>query len=193
VGQNKITLAKTEKYLITPESIDEAAKSISELIDGLNENPENVSKPAIYVSDEPENLSLIFKTLAKYDLDKKAIICGENKIDINDKDSIDITFTGSLNVLNSKLTKDLLHNKFGSQYLSYWDKMAYDLGLVTSYAVGTEDFNKDAFIQKLDNPSGYIGISGALRLKDNITERKYDIIRRQGSEYETLNRDKSRF
>jgi ABC-type branched-subunit amino acid transport system substrate-binding protein len=191
--QNNITLTKIEKYLMTPESIDSKMQAVSELIDSLNENPENTAKPTIYLADEPENLVLIFNGLTKYNIDKKANICGENKIDIKYSDPIEIMFTGSLNVLNSKLTKDLLQDAFGSEHLSFWDKMAYDLGLITSYAIGTENFNKEGFINRLSNPSGYIGISGSVKFNDHIAERKYDIIKRKGTRYETIDRDRGRF
>jgi hypothetical protein len=191
--QNKIALAKTEKYLLTPEDIDQKARSISLLIDTLNENPDNVAKPSVYISDDSDNLALIFNALAKYDVDKKAIICGENKVDIDYKEPFNITFTGSLNVLNSKLSQELMQNSFASSYLSVWDKMAYDIGLITSYAIGPEDFDKEIFIQRLNNPDGYVGISGALRFNNYIAERKYDIISRQRDVYKTVERDKSSF
>jgi ABC-type branched-subunit amino acid transport system substrate-binding protein len=191
--QNEITVTKTEKYLLTPEDIDQKVQSISLLIDELNENPENSTKPAVYIADDSDNLALIFNALAKYDIDKKAIICGENKIDIDYKEPFNIRFTGSLNVLNSKLTQELLQNTFASTYLSFWDKMAYDVGLITSYAIGAEEFNKDFFTEKLDNQEGYIGVSGAIRFNNYIAQRKYDIISRQGSNYKTIGRDKLGF
>ncbi len=191
--QNKIAVAKIQKYLLTPEDIDQKARDVSIMIDQLNENPDHEAKPAVYIADESDNLALIFNALAKYDIDKKAIICGENKLDIDYKEPFDISFTGSLNILNSKLTQELLQNTFASSYLSVWDKMAYDAGLIISYAIGAEDFNKEIFTQRLNNQNGYIGIGGAVRFNDYISERKYDIISRKGDEYKTIERDKSSF
>jgi hypothetical protein len=96
-------------------------------------------------------------------------------------------------VLNSKLSQKILQDSFGVTYLSVWDKMAYDAGMVASYAIGSQDFSKQTFIQRLANSSGYVGISGALRFNDYITQRKYDIIKRSGYSYDVLDKDHSKF
>jgi hypothetical protein len=86
-----------------------------------------------------------------------------------------------------------LQDAFGDTYLSIWDKMAYDAGLVASYAIGAQDFSRQAFIQRLSNSSGYVGISGALRFNEYITQRKYDIIKRSKYSYAVLDSDDSKF
>lgn len=187
-----INVVQVFKYSALEASIEKNVQSVSSLVDSLNEDPDNTTKAAVYISGQGQDLRTLFDTLRQYEVDQKAIVCGENKIDIDYEKPIDIIFPSSLNFTNSNLSQQILQNNFGTTYLSFWDKMAYDAGLVASYSIGTEDFTRERFLSRLSNPGGYVGVSGSLRFYDYVTERKYDIIKRSNYLYEVLDKDKSK-
>lgn len=180
---NAITVVSMEKYLDTTQSINQALDNIEKVVNELNEDPANLSKAAIYLADEPEKLRILFDRLVSRNLDKKAILCGENKIDIDYTEPIDLLFTGSINKpLEIKVLK---HAQV--TYLSWWDKLAYDLGLITSDAIGDDNFSQALFLHRLNNSTGYEGLSSSTRMIDSIAKREYEIIKRSGVEYNIAN------
>ena len=180
---NEISVVGMEKYLDTAQSVNQALENIEKIVNELNEDSVNLSKAAIYVLDEAEKLRILFDKLVNLNLDKKAIICGENKIDIDYTEPIDLVFTGTIN--KPVETKVLKHAQ--ATYLSWWDKLAYDLGLITSDAIGSDNFNKILFLRRLNNLNGYEGLSGSTHMIDSIAKREYEIIKRSGVEYNIAN------
>ncbi|WPY00405.1 Penicillin-binding protein activator [Candidatus Trichorickettsia mobilis] len=182
ITQNS-TLVRTEFYADNPESINKAVKIVEASVDNLNEMDDITSKPIIYLADDYKSLNLVFNSIHKYNLDKKAIIIGDNRIDIDSPVNIDITFTGSLNILNmnvSERAKDM-----GINHMSFMHAMAYDLGRMAISCIG-DDFISYRFLSKLNSKQPYIGISGNLYFIDNIAQREYDIIKRENGTYSTL-------
>ena len=180
---NEITVVAMEKYLDTAQSINQALDNIEKVVNELNEDPANLSKAAIYLADEPENLRILFDRLVNRNLDKKAIICGENKIDIDYTEPIDLLFTGVIN--NPLEIKVLKHAQ--ATYLSWWDKLAYDLGLITSDAIGDDNFNQTLFMHRLNNSTAHVSLSGSTRMVDSVATRQYEIIKRSGVKYSIAN------
>ena len=188
----KAKLLAVEKYTLNPESIERAVKRTSKLVDEINEDPYTSSKAVVYLVAEPEFAFPVFDSLIHYNLDKKAVVCGENKLDITYPKPMNMIFTGSLNILNSQLDNNLLRDMFGSDKLDFMDKLAYDLGLVVSFAI-ENDFNLENFYLKINNSKGYITTSGTVKFNNYISQRKYDIIERKGSSYKTIDRDNTEF
>lgn len=181
--QKNATLARSEFYSNLPESIDKAASNVANAIDNLNEREDTSTKTIVYISDDSKNMNLLFDSINKYYLDKKAIIIGDNRIDIDYPDQVNITFTGSLNILNSNIverSKDM-----GISHLSFLHTMAYDLGRMTAKYIGT-DFNKERFLATINNKVPYIGISGNIHFVDSIAQREYDIIKKENGVYSTI-------
>lgn len=181
--QKNAYLVRSEFYSNLPESINKAVANISKRVDNLNEQEDVSKKPVIYISDDSKNMNLLFDSISKYNLDKKAIIVGDNRIDIDYPDQVNITFTGSLNILNNNIverSKDI-----GINHLSFMHAMAYDLGKMTAKYIGT-DFNKERFLAVINSKIPYVGISGNIHFIDSIAQREYSIIKKENSVYSTL-------
>lgn len=180
VKKHKLNLQATQLYGIkSNESIKLAIDKVNYLVDTINDDPNNSEKPIIYVSDEPQNLAKLYDLLNTYQLDQKAVICGDNRINIDYKDPVYFIFTGSFNLENSKL-KYTVHEVLGDSHLNLFDKLSYDLGLITAYVIG-DKFDRYEFLDKLHDKQGYVGVSGLVRFNNrNIAERKYDILMREG-------------
>jgi len=185
VIQKNATFVRSELYLPTPESINKSVKLISDNVDSLNEMDDLTTKPVIYVNDNPKNLNLIFNAINKYNLDKKAVIIGDNKIDVDYPDNINLIFTGSLNMANSNVVE--IAKNFGINHLSFMHLLAYDLGRLTSHYIGNK-FLYEQFLARLNSKEPYIGLSGNVHFVDSIAQREYDIISREGVVYTTLGR-----
>jgi hypothetical protein len=183
VVQKNATFAKSEFYLPTPDSINKSVQLVSENVDNLNEIDDIETKPIIYINDNPSNLNLIFNAINKYNLDKKAVIIGDNRIDIDYSGSINLIFTSSLNMVNSNLDESA--KKIGINHLSFMHLLAYDIGRITSHYIG-EQFIPEQFLARLNSKEAYIGFSGNLHFVDSIAQREYDIISREGTIYKTL-------
>lgn len=183
VAQKNATFAKSEFYFPAPDSINKSVKLVSENVDSLNELDDIETKPVIYINDNPSNLNVIFSAINKYNLNKKAVIIGDNRIDVDYPGNIDLIFTGSLNMINSNVAESA--KNFGINHLSFMHLLAYDLGLITSHYIG-EHFILEQFLARLNSKESYIGLSGNIHFVDSIAQREYDIISREGTVYKTL-------
>ncbi|MFY9589799.1 penicillin-binding protein activator [Rickettsia endosymbiont of Halotydeus destructor] len=180
--QKSATLVRTAFYSETPESIEKAAEIISDNVDIINEK-EDTAKPVIYLSDDPKNLNLVANSIRKHNLDKKAILIGDNRIDIDYQENININFTGSLNILNSDVPERA--KELGINHISFMHALAYDLGKMTASYIG-EEFALEKFLNRIKSRQPYIGLSGNIHFVDSIAQRQYDIIRKEDGVYSTL-------
>jgi ABC-type branched-subunit amino acid transport system substrate-binding protein len=180
--QKNATLVRSEFYANLPESIEKAAGVVSATVDNLNEMEEVATKPVIYLSDDSTNIDLIFEAIHKYNLDKKAIIIGDNRID-TDYSKANVIFTGSLNIANSDVVERA--KNIGINHLSFMHAMAYDLGRITSKYIGNK-FTFERFLATINSKSLYTGISGNIYFVDSIAQRKYDIIKKEDGLYSTM-------
>ncbi|XVN41743.1 MAG: penicillin-binding protein activator [Rickettsia endosymbiont of Argas persicus] len=184
--QKNATLLRTEFYDDSPESIAKAVKNISDNTDIVNERSDT-TKPVIYLSDDSKNLNLLAYSIRKYNLDKKAILIGDNRVDIDYPENIDISFTGSLNLLNSKVPERA--KALGINHMSFMHLLAYDLGRMTSSFIGNE-FDLNRFLNRMNSRQPYIGLSGNIHFVDGIAQRQYDIIRKENGDYSTVSGEK---
>ncbi len=180
--QKHATLVRSEFYSNLPESIDKAVLNVSNSVDNLNEMEDSTTKPVIYLSDDSKNLELVFEAIHKHNLDKKAIIIGDNRIDIDYSQPINITFTGSLNIANSDIVERA--KNIGINHLSFMHAMAYDLGRMTAKYIGN-NFTTERFLATINSKSPYMAISGNIHFIDSIAQRDYDIIRKEDGLYST--------
>lgn len=180
--QKNATLALTEFYEDNPESIAKAVKNVSDNTDVINERSDT-TKPIIYISDDPKNLSLLAGSINKYNLDKKAILIGDNRIDVDCPENIDISFTGSLNTFNSNVPERA--KAFGINHMGFMHLLAYDLGRMTASFIGNE-FDLSRFLNRINSRQNYIGLSGNIHFIDSIAQRQYDIIRKENGAYTTV-------
>ncbi len=178
----QMTVLSVVKYSDTldstnPNSINQKIKLVNRIINDsmLSDN----NKVALYVADDADKLTTLFDVIKQHRLDEQAIICGENKIDIKYPKGINLLFTGWPE--GAKVSS--IMSRMNVNYLNFWDKLAYDLGIIVSYAIGVEDFNKAQFIEKLNNSSGYVGMSGRTTILDYAATRQYQIIKRSGMQY----------
>lgn len=175
------------EYYSSKEDLEKATESISKLVDKINEEPE-AQKPVIYISDDAAEIKTVLHQLKIHNLDNKAIIAGDGRIDIEIEEPINITFTGTLNYLNERIavnSKEIL----GINHLTFLDLLAYDLGRMTSHYIGY-GLDHPLFLVRLNGQEFYNGTSGHVKFENNIALRKYDIIQKTDNQYSTIDKAK---
>lgn len=183
VVQKNGTYVRAEFYSDTPESIAKSVSLVSDSVDNLNEMDDVSTKPVIYLADDPKNLNLLFDTINKHNLDKKAIIAGDNRLDIDYPSYINITFTGSLNIINGSVADRA--KELGINHISFMHAMSYDLGKMVANYIG-DNFVEQNFIARMNSKEPYIGISGNIYFVDSIAQREYDVIKKEDALYTTI-------
>jgi hypothetical protein len=184
--QKNATLVHSEFYQDTPESIEKAVDVIADNADIINERSDS-AKPVIYLSDDQKILNLMAGSIRKHNLDKKAVLIGDNRIDIDYQGNIDIIFTGSLNILSSDVPEKA--KDFGINHMNFMHALAYDLGCMSAYYIGDE-FILDRFLNRIKSREPYVGLSGNIHFVDSIAQRQYDVIKKEDGVYSTLSPDK---
>lgn len=180
--QKNATLVHSELYAENPESMARSVNIISDSVDIINERSD-AAKPVIYLSDDYKNLNLIANSITKNSLDKKAILIGDNRLDIDYPENINIIFTGSLNILNSNVPERA--KELGINHMNFMHLLAYDLGKITANYIG-EDFETNSFLSRMRSRQPFIGLSGNIHFIDSIAQRQYDIIKKEDGVYSTL-------
>lgn len=188
--QKNSTLVRSEFYANIPESIEKAVLTVSNSVDNLNEMEDTATKPVIYLSDDSKNLDLLFDSIHKHNLDKKAVIIGDNRIDIDRSEPVSIIFTGSLNIVNSNIIERT--KNIGINHLSFMHAVAYDLGRITSKYIDT-NFTEERFLAAINGKNPYTGISGNVYFIDSIAQREYDIIKKEDNLYSTMAKSDNKF
>lgn len=178
------TLSRIEFYGSTPEDMEKSVKLVSDTVDNLNENDLNLKQPVIIVADDPATLNMLYKKAGKIHLDKKAIIVGDSRLDIDFSPPVDVTFTGSLNITNTNLVMRAM--KSGIKHISFMHAISYDAGKMIGSYIGN-GYNRTNFINKMTANEPFVGISGSIHFTDSIAQRKYDIISKENGKYKKLN------
>lgn len=181
--QKNAYLVRSEFYSNLPESINKSVANISSKVDNLNEQEDISKKAVIYISGDSKNMNLLFDSINKYNLDKKAILIGDNRIDIDDSRQVNIIFTGSLNILNNDIVKRA--KDIGINHISFMHAMAYDLGRMTAKYIGS-DFSKERFLAIINSKVPYVGVSGNIHFVNSIAQREYSIIKKENGVYSTI-------
>ncbi|MDX1923990.1 MAG: penicillin-binding protein activator [Rickettsiaceae bacterium] len=178
----------SEFYEPSQDAIQDSIQKLSAKVDNILEDEDKYTKPVIIVQEEnPSSLKIIFDEIKKHNLDKKAIIAGDSRIDIDYSEGIDLTFVGSPNRPSASVTSRFYEN-FGSKHLNYLENLAYDLGSISSVAVNLS-YDPHSFKSRLKSPAWYKGLSGNFRFQGAMAERKYSIIKRSGRNYDVLYQD----
>lgn len=178
------TIAGEYFYDIDPESIAHNTESVSKLVDLLNENPDNEKKVVIYVAGGGQSLHLLYNSILAHNLDKKAIITGNNKVDIDYPGNIRLYVTGSNNLMTSNLS-DKAEILLGRRYLNFLEILAYDAGYIVATALQHE-YNPEGFRARLSSRDGFVGLAGITYLSSHIAERNYHLLKKENGKYYQL-------
>ncbi len=183
IESKNANLAKVELYGNTPEDIEKAISSINETVESFNENDDELTRPVVFIADDPLALEGILSNIKKLGLDKRAIIAGDSRIDINTQQNITTTFTSSVNLLNYELPTKAA--KFGINHLSFIHVLAYDVGRMVANSIGSS-YKKQDFITNLNSTSPFPGASGQIAFVESIAQRKYDILKKENGNYKAV-------
>lgn len=173
------TMIRVEYYSDQEEDIARAVKIISDNVDNLNEADYNLTQPVILLGDDPQTLQRVFSYAAQYRLDKKALIAGDGRININTPDKMNTLFTGSIHpnmdVVRHKATKLKI------THVGFLHELAYDAGLFVAENI-SDGYNKSKFMNRAKSIS-FHGLSGKLHFVDSISQRKYELIKKENNIY----------
>jgi ABC-type branched-subunit amino acid transport system substrate-binding protein len=182
------TLDKVEFYGSSESDIAKSVQTVSAQVDALNENDQNLKQPVILVSDDPATLQILYTNAMKHHLDKKAIIAGDNQINIDSSLPLNITFTGALNNISQSLESRA--KKAGINHISFMHAIAYDAGRMVGENIGT-NYNKKKFLTNMHSVKEFDGISGRIHFIDSIAQRQYDIIKKENGGYHKISIEKA--
>lgn len=179
-------VSRIEYYNSSEDDIARAVRLISDNVDSLNEVDLNLKKPVILVGDDKENLSKIFAYAAGYNLDKKALIAGDSRINIAASNKLSIVYTGSLGD-HSALVKSKAA-RVGIKHVGFLHEVAYDAGYIAGMSAGNK-YSYEEFLSnmKMLNKAGdanymrYKGVSGQIHFIDSISQRYYDLVSNKAS------------
>jgi hypothetical protein len=175
-------LSRVEFYSDSPKDMAKSVSIVSDNVDNLNESDLNLKQPVILVADDPVTLEILYRSAKHYNLDKKAIIAGDSRVDIDYTPPVDVTFTGSLNITNTNLA--MRTTNAGIKHISYMHAVAYDAGKMVGDRVGSS-YNRTNFLSQMNAPESFVGISGTIHFVDFIAQRKYDIVQKENGKYKT--------
>lgn len=189
IVQNMITskggvVNRMEFYGKGDDDLGKSVKAVSDLVDSLNEQEENLKQPVIIIGDDRGVLSKLYKLVRRFNLDKKALIVGDNRLDIDANPQIDVLYTGSIKVDNNKLRQRIAQG--GVSHFSFMHALAYDAGNLVARLVG-DGYTPELFLNKLRTVEDFYGLSGKVHFVDSIAKRTYDIIKKYSGEYELQN------
>ncbi|MBM3466386.1 MAG: penicillin-binding protein activator [Alphaproteobacteria bacterium] len=180
IANKEATLSRMEFYNNTDEDIEKAVNIVSDTVSNLNEQDEILKRPVVIVGDDPENLRRIYQFAKNFNLDKKAVIAGDNRIDVVEDKQFEIIYTGSIALENGNIKQRA--TTLGVNYFSFMHALAYDAGkIIASNIIG--NYNKEDFLTRLKNSKKFSGISGKIHFVDSIAQREYEIIKKQNGIY----------
>lgn len=180
IANKEATLSRMEFYNNTDEDIEKAVNIVSDTVSNLNEQDEILKRPVVIVGDDPENLKRIYQFAKNFNLDKKAVIAGDNRIDVIYDKQFEIIYTGSITLENGNLKQRAA--TLGINYFSFMHALAYDAGkIVASNIIG--NYRQEDFLTKLKSSKKFSGVSGKLYFIDSIAQREYEIIKKQNGVY----------
>ena len=180
IANKEATLSRMEFYNNTDEDIEKAVNIVSDTVSNLNEQDEILKRPVVIVGDDPENLRRIYQFAKNFNLDKKAVIAGDNRIDVVEDKQFEIIYTGSITLENGNIKQRA--TTLGVNYFSFMHALAYDAGkIITSNIIG--NYNKEDFLTRLKSSKKFSGISGKIYFVDSIAQREYEIIKKQNGIY----------
>lgn len=180
IANKDAALSRMEFYNNSDEDIEKAINIVADTADNLNEYDENLKRPVVIVGDDPENLKRIYKIAKNFNLDKKAIIAGDNRIDVDQDQQFDIIYTGAIALDNGDLKQRAA--TLGVNHFSFMHTLAYDAGKIIASSI-VNGYNKEEFLSRLQSSEKFSGLSGKIYFVDSIAQREYEIIRKQNGAY----------
>ena len=180
IANKDAALSRMEFYNNSDEDIEKAINIVADTADNLNEYDENLKRPVVIVGDDPENLKRIYKIAKNFNLDKKAIIAGDNRIDVDQDQQFDIIYTGAIALDNGNLKQRAA--TLGVNHFSFMHTLAYDAGKIIASSI-VNGYNKEEFLSRLQSSEKFSGLSGKIYFVDSIAQREYEIIRKQNGAY----------
>lgn len=171
-------VSMVEFYGGTPENINRSVCIISDAVDNLNENDLNLQQPVILICDQANALKILYKNIKSLQLDKRALIAGDNRADITHISPIKVMFTGSMNIIYTDLIKRTLDLEI--KHISFMHAISYDVGKMVGHYIGIA-YDKEKFISNMNNANKeFIGISGNISFHNHVAKRKYHILEKEG-------------
>ncbi|HJK86974.1 MAG TPA: penicillin-binding protein activator [Candidatus Megaira endosymbiont of Nemacystus decipiens] len=165
------------------ESINQAVAKTASLVDEINENDKSLYKPVIILSDDSYNLDKLINVVKSYQIDKKAIILSDNRINFGIQDSVDVVYTGSINLIEQNFLEMANHENIKN--ISFMHILAYDAGKMVGINIG-EKYNREEFCARM-NSSKFKGFAAQeTYFTDNIAQRKYQIIKKKDNQFRVL-------
>ena len=183
-GKQNTRLCKSYFYSNKME-IKEILTNLSDDIDGILEDETQETRPVILVMDDnTDNLKNILDEVVSLKLDKKAIIAGDGRIDIEYSNDINFIFVGSSKVANADLINKM-RQQLSINHPNHLEWIAYDVGALAASSINIS-FDYNGFLSRIKSQHWYKGLSGDIMFQDAIAQRKYSILERQGQKYKII-------
>ncbi len=157
------TLVRVEYYNNSKEDMKRAAKIVSDNIISLETNDEN-SKTAVIVADDHKTLKALSNILASHNLGSRSLIISDNRINNDSALKKYLYCGGDIQSSNELLKKSSL---YGIKHLNLMHELSYDAGVL---AMQILKLSADSNAYELK------GISGDIKILDNLASRRYNII-----------------
>lgn len=181
IVDNNATMVRTDFYSDDAQNISNMIDVISDNVDQLNEMDNDAKKPVILLADDVQTLEPVLQNIIKNNLDKKALIVGDSRINIDGFDDLEIIYTGNMNMKHKMLAQDVKQHDIN--HIGFMHNIAYDAGSIVARTIGSAPFNKENFIHKIHHLSNFDGLSGVISFNESLAQRKYKIIQRQNNQY----------
>ena len=182
LNSNQI-LSRMEFYPKTLQAINQSVKTVTDNASIYSEINKNAKLPAVITTDDNSTIDILMSSIKKYNLDKKAALCGDYKIESASDKSVDIIYSGGFaedyNSFIARAQKNEIKN------LTHLHYIAYDAGLIVGKYL-EENLDRNKFKSNLNSNKLLNGRSGKIYFEDNIAQRKYDIIQRIDGKYYKL-------
>lgn len=166
-------LAKTEFYGNSENELGKTVEAVSKIVDSINEQDENLKQPVIILGDDSKNLQKILQFASKYNLDKKAVFAGDNRLGFVKNSNFDVFFTGATGQEEGVFENRL--QALGIENANFMHQLSYDIGKMVAHYLKA-NYSKNDFINDITNDHSFSGFSGHIKFVDAIAQRQYDII-----------------
>jgi hypothetical protein len=183
IVENDATLARVEFYSKNSSDIEKSLKLINDTVDNLNENDLNIKQPVVFMAGDQTALEALLEQAKNFNLDKKATLAGDNRINLDITEPVNVTFTGSMEFIDVNFPAKA--EKLGVKQRNFMHALAYDAGKMVGNYIGLE-YNKVRFLARMNAGEPFIGVAGNVYFTDSIAQRKYDIIRKEDGQYSVL-------
>lgn len=187
IRDKKLNLVDTIYYSNNPESINRAVEKANQAVDRINEDPFESSKPVILVFGKKiSSLKEILKNIRDSNLDRKAFVAGDNRLDMlsDDLPKANYIYIGGSKIIDKNYASEFKKLLKDGEFTST-DRLAFDLAYFTLKNIPTE-FDRDLFLSNLNSNSPKSTLGGNVFFKNNIAQRSYLVMIKEGERYRIL-------